>query len=194
MDDEPDEWEENLKANRLAQEIRLATRLRQCFRAVDARDELAVQDEIPLIIHGLYHFLDYLLGPDDSWEDRGRWFDDMIDVQYRLLPGRFVISGRLVWGLLADAGPQWSDPFFADVSIGEGLRETRSYLIRFSRRDDGGESEPVQLGFYPGPGDPAESVADPWQGKGDWKYEFRKGAPSDPREDKVSRGGRPAGE
>ena len=177
-DDEPAEWKENRKANMLMQEIRLTTRLRQCFRALKARDELAVQDEIPLIIHNLYRFLDHLLGPGESWESRGRWFDDMIDVKYQLHPGRFLITGRLVWGLISDVGPQWSDPFSADVSIRPGLCETESYLIRFGRRDDGDGSAPVQFGFYASPGGPSESTDDPWHGKADWRYEFRKDAPS----------------
>ncbi|WP_068423006.1 hypothetical protein [Planctomyces sp. SH-PL62] len=170
------DWEENRKANQLCQEIRLATRLRQCFRAVEARDSLAVQDEIPLVIQQLYLFLDHLLGPDDSWESRGRWFDDMIQVEYQLLPGRFVISGGLVWGLLSDPGPQWSEPFYADVTIDAKRSETDSYLIRFGRLDDGDESGRLQLGFHASPGGPSDSVADLWEGKADWRYEFRKAA------------------
>lgn len=176
------DWEGAWKANQLDQEIRLATRLRQCFRAVEAGDQLAVRDEIPLVIHSLYHFLEYLLGPDASWESQGRWFDDMIDVDYRLLAGRFVISGKLVWGLTSDPGPQWSDPFYADVSIDAGRPETESYLIRFGRTDDGRGPDAVPFGFYAGPGGPSESIADPWKGKADWRYEFRKDAPDGPQE------------
>jgi hypothetical protein len=164
-----------LRDNTLKVEIRLATRLRQCFRALEAQDDLAVQDEIPLIIRCLYVFLDYLLESDNSWDPRGeKWFDDMIHVQHQLIPpGRFRISGELVWGMLADTGPQWAEPFYADVAITDGRHDTEAYCIRFGRRDDDAKQE-LKFGFYPGPPGPAESIADPWCGRADWKYEFAK--------------------
>ena len=173
------DFSEAFRANMLEAEIRLTTRLRQCFRALQADDDLAVQDALPSIRHALFLFLDYLLEPN-SWESQGRWFDDMIDVQYQLVPpGRLRISGRLAWGLVSDPGPQWFEPFFAEVAISEGRYDTASYCIRFGRRDDG-ESKPVQFGFYPSPEESSDSVSDPWQGKADWKYEFRKDEPSTP--------------
>lgn len=166
---------DSLKENALKQEVHLTTRLRQCFRAVQARDDLAVRDEVPLIRRRLFLLLEYLLESEDSWASSDIWFDDMINFHYQLLPpGRFRISGRLAWGLLSDPGPQWSEPCFADVVICEGRSDTASYCIRFGRRDDRGESDPVQFGFYPGPEASSESVSDPWKGKADWKYEFRK--------------------
>jgi len=169
---------EALAANTLTSEARLATRLRQFFRAVEARDEPAVQDEIPLICHSLWLFLEYLLEPESSWDSRTRWFDGLIKARYGWIsPGRFHASGELVWGLISDAGPQWAEPFSADVSIIEGRTYTASYCLRFGRRDDIDKSE-LPFGSYPGSAEGAGPV-DPWAGKADWKYEFRKAAPTD---------------
>ncbi len=152
--------------------MRVATRLRQFFRAVEFRDELAVQDEIPIVCQYLYLFLEYLLGDEPEWNDR--WFDDVIGAQHKWKePGRFQVAGQLVWGLITNPGPQWTDPFFADVVIAEGRRDAASYCIRFGRRDDLNKSE-LPYGFYPSSSVPSDTIDDPWNGEIDWKYEFRK--------------------
>ena len=163
-----------LAQNTLTQEILLATRLRQFFRAVEAGDELAVEDGRQSVCHALWLFLDYLLEAEPTWESRDRWFDDLIRARYGWIsPDRFVASGELVWGLRSVAGPQWSDPFSADVVISERRTDTASYCIRLGRRDEVEKSE-LAFGLYPASDDETGSGADPWAGKADWQYEFRK--------------------
>jgi hypothetical protein len=179
MGDEDSEYQTDMqnklfKENILEVETRLATRIRQCFRAVAVQDNFAVRDEITLIIHCLQRFLDVLLTFEPTWNSQDRWFDDMIHVQHELIPpSRFRIAGELVWGLREETGPQWVEPFYADVTITEGRNDSAAYCIRFARRDDDAKLE-IKFGFYPGPGRSIETISDPWDGWENWKYKFNK--------------------
>jgi hypothetical protein len=68
-----------------------------------------------------------------AWNDKERWIDGLIDAHIHLLrPKEISVRGKMVWGLLRDAGGnQWEEPFHAVVRVSKAVGKLRSYTLKF---------------------------------------------------------------
>jgi hypothetical protein len=155
-------------------EARLAARLRQYIRADNANDRMATSIEADAIGQNLSQLLSLHLEGESGWNSKERWIDGMVEARFTVSrSGHANIMGRIVWGLIKDTGgPQWFDPFQAEVIIGGPDGELERYSLHFGDRD-AKEPTPVPFGLYSTLADPAsgEAVA---TNEIRWAFEFSK--------------------
>jgi len=127
---------------------RVATIIRQYFRAVEANDVEAVSRESVDLCCATSWLLEHHLKSAPNWNSDERWLDGMIASKVADLPENTVqIEGEVVWGLSENpGGKQWSEPLLAQIrATDSGLEE---YEIGFGRGSDE-ESPEIEFGFYP---------------------------------------------
>jgi hypothetical protein len=154
-------------------EARLAARLRQYIRAQNANDRIATSIEADAILQNLSHLLSLHLEDESGWNSQERWVDGVVGAKLAVSSsGQAKAVGRIVWGLLKDTGgPQWFEPFDAEVIIGGPEGDLERYSLRFGDRD-ARIPTPVPPGLYSTLADHANIEAMP--GVSEWTYEFSK--------------------
>lgn len=132
-----------------AAETKLATWAGWYLRAHASGDQSAQRQAAKDVCLGLRWLLSGLLESTASWDSRQRWIDCLIGAQFAVdRPDRIKVRGRMVWGLVTDAGgPQWSEPFEAELTLDPASVALRSYTLRFGDQRDLSTKE-VKTGMY----------------------------------------------
>jgi hypothetical protein len=130
-------------------EVELAAWVRQYMRARHAGDEVATRLGRRCVIGCLSRLLSAHLESAVSWNSDERWIDGLVGAQFVAeSTDRITVNGQMVWGMTADAGgPQWAEPFEADVHIDWEAQKLRKYSIRFGDHREL-DAKRVKTGFY----------------------------------------------
>lgn len=147
---------------------RLAADVRQLFRARGAGDEVARWLCVNSICSRLTRILSDLLSSEASWDSDRRWLDSLFRREVVLEhPNCIGVTGPMVWGFTEDAGgPQWAEPFAAELAFQPGFARLASCAIQFAdRRVFGEESLRDSI---------ARISSDIESGVIEWKYEFHR--------------------
>jgi len=168
--------------------MQIAVFCRQYLRARDADDEPAMRVEASGLGHFLGSLLNQYLKNDSRWDSSERWIDGMVGASIDIRPPHVVVRGMIVWGRVADAGgPQWREPFEAQLGLTPDMASVDDYLLRF-----GNPQKPAQkivFGLYetladadgriavettPGVSQVTDADRAVDVPLGDWAYEFRR--------------------
>ena len=130
-------WEE-LRLNitslgsRPTREECVAAAFRQLLRAHEADDAVAAWQATGSFCMWLRLLLKDLLSREASWDSKGRWLDGFAENRVLFLrPRRVRVLDAIVSGLRADVGgPQWAEPFDAELELRPDLSDLASYTIR----------------------------------------------------------------
>jgi hypothetical protein len=116
------------------------------------------------------------LQQDPSWDLERRWIDGPIQTRVVARPPDGVdLSGRIVWGLLADpGGSQWSEPFYAQIRASLSADVLKFYAIWFGDRRPLRDKE-VAFGFYRTCGAGDEDTVDLMFRIGGWVHKVHGG-------------------
>jgi hypothetical protein len=136
-------------------EAKVAAYVRQFLRAHEAKEAAACREAAPSICSALSWLLGARLELAPTWNSGERWIDCLIGARFEVEPpDRLNVRGHMVRGLVEDAGgPQWVEPFEAEVRLGGPL----SYVLRFADARDRSRKL-LTIGFYQalaGPDHPA---------------------------------------
>jgi hypothetical protein len=114
----------------------IAALVRQLLRARGARDQVAVWLTTNALCSRLCSLLADLLSGEPAWDAKGRWLDHFARRDVSIdLPDRVRVAGPLVWGLEANpSGPEWAEPFEAELEFSAALRQLVGYTVRFGDR------------------------------------------------------------
>jgi hypothetical protein len=115
----------------------LAAFVRQYMRATGAADADATRLTLYRVWACLTRLLTDRLEEAPDWDSETRWVDGLHTCAVVVEPPwRLRITGPMAWGLTADVGgPQWLEPFDADLRLSRATGQIESYELRFGDRD-----------------------------------------------------------